>query len=244
MKRLGWLGVLAVPVLSLFACGGGLASPIDDGGTSSSSSSSSSSGGGGSCLVDGRQVPVGTKWEAECNTCWCEATSQVPTVTCTAAFCSGDGTEPAPPEPEPGKDGGPPLPNPDAGPTRLTVDGVGCTITSESVQPHTAPDGKTWSLSVRANCLTGPVDISAASRETPPYPHLCSTSSFTEWTIVQMVGPTVAPDGGRRWFASDSGGSCSVSQGPTVANGNISVAFSAVVVGSLGESHTISYAGL
>lgn len=242
MKRLGWLGVSAVPVVFLIACGGGLASPIDDNGTSSSSSSSSGSGGG--CLVDGRQVPVGTRWDAECNTCWCESSSQGPTAMCTAAFCTG--TEPPPPEPEPlpGKDGGPQLPDPDAGPTRLSVDGVGCTITSESLEPHTAPDGKTWSLSVRANCLTGAVDISAASRETPPYPHLCNTSSFNEWTVVQMVGPTVAPDGGRQWFAADTGGSCSVSRGPTVANGNIPVAFSAVVVGSLGASHTISYAGL
>lgn len=242
MKRLGWLGVSVVPVVFLLACGGGLASPIDDNGTSSSSSSS---GSGGGCLVDGRQVPVGTRWDAECNTCWCESSSQGPTAMCTAAFCTGDGTEPPPPEPEPlpGKDGGPQLPDPDAGPSRLSVDGVSCTISSEKVTPHTAPDGKTWSLSLKASCPSGPVDIFASSRETPPYPHLCN-STPSEWTVVQMIGPTVAPDGGRQWFASDGGGSCHVSQGPTVANGNIPVALSAVVRGSLNETHTLSYAGL
>lgn len=256
MKRVGWLGCLAVPVLFLFACGGGLASPIgsdfDDG--AGSSSGGSSSGGGGGCLLDGKKVPVGTKWQAECNTCWCESSSQGPSVMCTAAFCGGGGnggTEPVPPEPEPpitdggppAKDGGPQLPDPDAGATRLRVDGVGCTIDSESVLPHTAPDGKTWTLDVKATCPSGPVDISAVSRETPPYPHLCTTSP-SNWTIIQMIGPTVAPDGGRRWFDSSSGGSCNVSQGPTVANGNIPVAFSAVVRGFLNETHTLSYAGL
>jgi hypothetical protein len=129
-------------------------------------------------------------------------------------------------------------PTPSSPAAGLSIDGIACTVTAESVRPIAAP-GNQWTFDLDAECgaSLGKVSVFLKARRDASYPIACG-----DWTQVSVVLDDGSRDGGTTVWSRHAGDVCEITSGPTEDAPGRSVAFTAKVAGAGGDPvHRIAY---
>jgi hypothetical protein len=119
----------------------------------------------------------------------------------------------------------------------MKVDGTACTDVTAKVTTQTAPDGKTWTIEAKGTCgALAVVDIFVASKDSAAYPQTCGAD-----TRVQMSVGAEGDAGALAYGTDASGGSCSITTGPSAADQTTPAKLTATVSNGAGKTHTLEF---